>query len=363
MRKVIYLSLLIFSFFHIDWNIAILKYSKYLLPLFALFYFILFFLSGFVKIYKKESPIFLLIFILCFPVVYGVITFNISSTYFIKDAFLIVFPIISSYAFVKILISSNLNFLINIFPYCMFISYTVFSILTYPSPRNTFLFFRESTLSFTFGFFALYFLIKKCKKSFLFYILATIITFKRISILAIITSIIPNFLIIKNKYNKYRLNIIFLSLILLIFLFIFATMKDMFLFLETKYHIITSGRVWIYDMIKTYLFSKPFIGYGLGYVYNILDNLIGNLHSDILKLTIEIGIVGITFQYLLYLFYSFKYRYFKSLKYFITFIIYITIIYLTDNALIYTTYIFPALSLVIFEIEKEILGKRCDNLK
>lgn len=330
------------------------QYLKYILGFISLILLFIGIVLKKIKFYKKEIPALQLIILLIFPVLYSLFTFRINSTFFFKESILIIFPIISAYALAKIVLRLEIQ-IINIIFFPILLAYLIS--LLFPG-INSFLFFEKSTLSFTFGFFAVYAFMKKNRLVFLLAVLFSILTSYRISIIAMSSVLLLYVLLcFKNREinTKVKINGIFISLLMGIFLYIYLVYSGLLNLVETRFGISTTGRLWLYSFYEDELLNKPFIGYGIGYVVEKAESIHEKgwlLHSDILKFNIEIGIFGLIINYSLYWFYSLIYKNVDSIKYFIIYIIYTTIILLTGNVSTYVNYILPCLALVFFELER-----------
>jgi hypothetical protein len=335
------------------------QYLKYALGIISIIIFFMGFFTRKIKFYRKEKLVFQLIILLIFPVLYSLFIFRINSIFFLKDSILIIFPVLSAYALTKIIVKLNLQIL-NILFFSILLSYLVS--LIFPG-RQSFFIFEKSTLSFTFGFFAVYAFIKKnrlvCFLAFLFCIL----TDYRISLLAmLLVFLLYALLCSRNRRinTKAKINVIFISLLIGILTYIYLVYSGLLNLVETRFGISTTGRLFLYSFYRDDILNKPFLGHGIGYVVEKAMNIHEKgwlLHSDILKFSIEIGLVGLVINYLLYWLYSLNYRNYNSVKYLIIYIVYTTTMLLTGNVSTYVHYILPCSALVFFEIEKEISKK------
>lgn len=190
-----------------------------------------------------------------------------------------------------------------------------------------------------FGFIAMFFLGFFCFIS----------AFKRIAIIGIVLALLVGSLLIlwdRKGGKKYISGIItgLLSVILvLLFLYIFATEQGVFEMMESR-GIDTTGRAQVYKYVnRFYTFSPAYMGHGMGFLtYQLTDMLelgVNSVHNDFLQFYIDLGFWG----YLLWLLSMtiLRTKYFgrggKTRNEIITFavLLYMIIVSSTDNTLNY----------------------------
>lgn len=199
----------------------------------------------------------------------------------------------------------------------------------------------ESTLAFTFGLFYLYFFINKDKKYMLLSILFSLLGFKRIVLgaLIILTVTYP---LIKKFYFTFKKRPILVSAsavgvnLFLMFL-IYNTIQGNYdqLIQEISglsVNHFTQGRQALYDIVFTKYGAISWLGEGIGNLDILIENHFGlviNPHSDLLKNYFEFGIILFCIWiFCLYFFNLFCYE-------MLTLVIYMNILFLTDNVFIY----------------------------
>lgn len=166
-------------------------------------------------------------------------------------------------------------------------------------------------ITFAFGLYAIYYLLFENKNEKL-HKLKIVLSFlmvywglKRIEIAAIIVCLIIYFLCTKNNnYFAYKSKFIAMITLLTSYIFIFLVHNNKIVDLAAKYGIDFSGRLstWSY-MVKYSSFSPTFMGLGYQYVDKTIEGLrakgvktgsaliISGLHSDTLKMYMELGFV------------------------------------------------------------------------
>lgn len=214
----------------------------------------------------------------------------------------------------------------------------------------------EGGLSFIFGFLAIYFWEQKRKWHFLLNFILLLLSLKRIVFVGVIVIILLS--ILPRRISKIFTN----RFVLIGFNFIFIFVVQLFVnghFDELIREItglspghFTGGRTTLYSLV---LNEQVFSGYqnylfgiGQGGTSNILANYFGHiflLHNDIIKIIVEHGyIVFFLFIYLLYN---------SKNKKIINASIFLNILYLTDNALIYQG-VYVMYFLITYMYTKEI---------
>ncbi len=238
---------------------------------------------------------------------------------------------------------------------------SIFSNVITNSDRPT-----ESVKSLLFGFFALYFLATKQYKHLIFCIVLTIMGGKRIAILGTFLAIIAFLSIhifprIINLLNTKWVKIIF-------FIFLFAVAHFWILIFSGNYDEIFSeytgvstdaflmGRQNIASSFYNYLPDKSnyFIGYGIGYVENVLYykvNYLTPFHNEHLRLYLELGAVF----FVLWSFIMSKYLFKNKLS--VAAFILLLCLMQTDNILMYENVMFSFYAVVFYSYYDEKLNK------
>lgn len=277
---------------------------------------------------------------------------------FLSEAVFILSPILLIYFYFTLGYLSYTDKILNIYFWSFILSYIItfgsqiFNILLHPilifealksSTLGT-----ESTLAFIFALFTIHYFHKKKNIYALTALIFTIISFKRIALLALIFSLIIEAIItIKNKNILKRLNAIkylgivvnFLSIISIYLLSIGYFDQIISKWLGETANAFTNGRKFLYGQVISQLKPNIIIGTGLGKASEFLGNFVTKvnlLHSDLLKVFIEFGsIVFIIWIITLFNINS------KSKKLLILFV-FLNILFLTDNVMIYfnVTFIF-----------------------
>lgn len=326
---------------------SILRYIKYLLfPI--VFFMILVILK---KLYVNKlilKNLTLYIGLIAVNFIFSLF-FNLISIRFFEEAILILLPICTAFIVsgIKVL---NKAILIRYLFYTYASSFVLFF-------SNEFLnisklvsniiialkfsiFPTESWHAFLFGLFALYFIIEKNKIHALIAIVLFIFAFKRISFVAFIIALIVfvgfygikriNFSKTKTVFYFMFLNV---SLIGILFFFINGSFSRL-IYKETGLNInhFSQGRFRIYNDALTHFSDRIWLGSSLGSTYNFIDNKYDNvsfLHSDILKIIIELGIISFVIWLFLFLYFN------LANKKAIPIVLYMNVLFLSDNVFIY----------------------------
>jgi len=194
---------------------------------------------------------------------------------------------------------------------------------------------------FVFGILTLFFLFKRDKLFFLLNLLFVLLSFKRIVFLAVIISIPfvllerKNIRVLKNiRWVFMVINILFIRLL---YLFSNGYFDDMIISITgISPGYFSMGRNTIYSLIFDYYdkfnFFQFLFGKGQGDLYSKSLIFIGEApHNDLLVLLLDHGvIIFIVFFFLIY-----------QKKNLIFNIIYLNVLFLTDNVLVYAFFLFP----------------------
>lgn len=229
----------------------------------------------------------------------------------------------------------------------------------------------ESTFAFSFGAFFLYYVYKKrwglCSIAALFMYM----TDKRISILAVAAALLV--LVITKLFRNDKRIAYFIWILVTaavngyIWIICSGTLEKFC----KAIGIDTSGRVKIYRQIVEW-FDAPvlFTGQGLGIVEIILDiwniKSFSNLHNDLLKFYIELGVIGLLIFLISYgvMFFLIGKRFGNDKMCFIlSMTIYSIILFATDNVSIYILYLIPLYSIQLAVLTDQKTGKYKKDVK
>lgn len=293
-----------------------------------------------------------------FLVIYGLLIAAFKSNvnyYSFKEVIFYIEPLLLTYGVYLIAIKKNVEIsrIINF----QFYVYIFIAILEYVY-KYIHLIKIESTLSFVLGLFSIYYINEKKWLKVIVSMIFIIWGGKRIVLLSVALSIILYaFILLKNKIKKNDIRAVFGTLIISIFSYIYALRNGIINSFLQQYEIIDYGRLSMYKMFEEdYYFSFGFVGQGLGYILNKLDNIsigILNLHSDWLHIYITIGLLGV-FIYI-YMYYRVIIKMYKKRKLVSTAIMvlfYTFFLYFTDNTAIYIIYLYP-FNLILYKQIRE----------
>ena len=205
----------------------------------------------------------------------------------------------------------------------------------------------ESWMAFPFGLFSLYYILQKRKLRSIFALLFFVLAFKRISILAVCLALLIFWFFYKYRKKEFKPNIaliwfIVLNSTLLVVIYSFiqgdfdSIIKDVTGLSPNHF---TQGRLRIYTDSVNHFDENLLFGNSLGSTNIFLSENFPDihfLHSDILKIILELGIVS----YLIWLFVFFKINLVNTKA--IPVLIFMNILFLSDNVFIYfdTLFIF-----------------------
>ncbi|WP_415879638.1 hypothetical protein [Methylomonas sp. TEB] len=306
------------------------RYAFYLAPLPAILIWIL---GGKYSIGNRAAP-FVILLLASLPSVYDLTFDTFKISYFI---FVYAF-VFSIFDFSKIQINFNktIGVIILLFVIQIIIMGGVkkfnFSIA---NSESSF----ESTLAFPVGIIVLYFFLTKKYISFALSLLLCVLMLKRIVILALLVSIIPHFM--GKKIRDLIINpltvTIFASLAVFLTIELADGTFDSYIreYFDQSTNQLTKGRQQLWSTVLRALnFSYVdfiFYGVGQGKVTEVLDRAFHSenvlLHNDLLLLLMQFG--GVVFFAFLYLFNKHGSINKRTLS------LFITIIFFTDNVLIY----------------------------
>ena len=199
---------------------------------------------------------------------------------------------------------------------------------------------------FTFALLSLYFIIEKDKPKALLAIVFMVFSFKRIAFVGFLSSLMVYYLLNRStvKYNRRLFTIVITSfnfiylwgLIFLVNGYFDQFISDIF---GVSSNFLFMGRVDMYSNIFSKLGQSNLFGIGIGRVSDYLSNyvesgigegILTNIHSDILKYYLELGVIG--FMYSLYIILHIGYL---TMLLTYAFVVMLNVIFLTDNVSIY----------------------------
>ena len=212
----------------------------------------------------------------------------------------------------------------------------------------------ESMFSFAFGAFLLYYLYKKrwgyATVAFWF----LFITDKRITLLAAFAGLMIMLFLKLFRNNKKIVYFIWGAIIALINTYLWLICSGKFEYYTKGIGINTNGRTEMYTQLIEW-FDQPifFVGKGLGIVETLLEawniRTFANLHNDLLKFYIELGIIGLAIFMISYgvTFYLAERRFGEEkMCMLLTMSVYSMALFATDNVSIYILYLIPYYSIL-----------------
>lgn len=325
-----------------------LRYIKYVIFV-VMGFFLIFYPIQKIK-FDKSLLQNLLIYGIIFTVNLLVSLFNgLLSFRFFEEVILIILPVlttlmITGYKYMDYDKLLNRLFFAYVFAFCAFFYKELINIPKLISSFGNALrlseFPTESWMAFPFGLFFIYYLDKKDRIKTVFALIFFLLCFKRISFLAVIIGYGCYFIFYKLfKLNFNKKLIIRYLVVLNLFL-----IGNMYLFINGFYSYLikqytgisvnhfTQGRFRIYNDAINYFSEKIVFGSSLGITNIYLSEKfkdIAFLHSDLLKLILEIGIILFIFWLISFMVINLNTK--KS----IPIIIYINILFISDNVFIY----------------------------
>lgn len=319
------------------------RYLKYIIPLACLMIWIIFRqFRGAVILSKVTTPFLYLLGYACLQLAVSPQLYGFKDVYFI-------FTYVAPFLFFNLPVNSkNVDLLFK-----MFISF--FILRSFVSIGEGGLVGRfEGIHSFVFGlFFVYYFSIKRFLVALL-SIIFVFLTLKRIVLIACVVSVSIYLLMSIFRSRRFLAVAYFQATILILMLIILFGMGGLDWLIAITFEVsankLSMGRMVIYGYVIEGILdgSNWFFGHGIGTSYELVavatNGAEENLHSDILKLFYEGGCM----LYILFFALMSRLVNHKSFMY----LGYITIIFLTDNVLIYPIVMFTFLYLVMLSEEK-----------
>lgn len=211
----------------------------------------------------------------------------------------------------------------------------------------------ESVFAFVFGAFLVYYLYQK---RWIFSILSAVLVYmcvKKIAFLAVAAAVMVMLFMFLTKKSKVIVLTLWTMFVSGIYYYLYLLDAGILKRVLYSFGIHANGRFTMYDCFREmYEVSPLYIGRGLGYVTDVLENwqipTYGNLHNDLLKFYIETGFWGMLLFLISYgvIFYITE-RILDSSKMCLLFsmTIYSMVLYMTDNVSIYMLYLIPVYSI------------------
>lgn len=338
---------------------SVLRYTKYLIP--PVFLIIAFFGIRKLKIYATPLKNLLLFSgLILLNLLVSVIGFDLSFRFF-EEALLILLPILSIIIITTVIkkpVGTILDALFIVYAIIFVVSnisffFNVDIINDFILALKTSTLKTESWMAFPFGLFTIFYIVEKRKKRAILSILLFLLAFKRISILgALLGLLVYWFFSIRNKKASNKKNVyywfIFLNIALLIIIFNFIEGNFDQLITDVtgiSPNWFTQGRLRVYTDTIDHFSSNFMFGNSLGSTNLFLSANFENisfLHSDILKIIVEMGFVS----YLIWVFGFFKINLVS--KKVIPFLIFMNLLFLSDNVFIYFDTLFIFYLLIIY---------------
>lgn len=344
------------------------KYIKYILPVVP---FLFCGLLGFVKSNPLSQNYFLRNLIL-YSVLFGVsLVVALSDKMYSRllvEAFLVISPLFFIYGLTllspkgKEVAMVKTLFFGSVLTYLFESGFYLFEILENPTLLIqgilTSTVESESGYSFVFGLFFLFFMMERNKTYSLIGFLLCVLSYKRIAIFGIIISCIFYFVFNKRRglfeKNRKLSSFVFLAFNLIVVFLFFQLMSgryDEYIVEHTGLspNQFSLGRYDLYKFVLDVIGPLPLQGIGFGKTVDILyshGSSILNFHSDIIKNFLEFGP-------LLFVIWLFSFYYFNSVSFKIfTLVLFVNIVFLTDNIFIYFEVMFQFYFLIFALLQK-----------
>ncbi len=359
-----------------------LRYIKYFLVIPAFIFFIYDYkrISNNYLNIKLNKYLSSYLYLYLFMVLFSFMVLTFRNDYYLRffaEAFFILSPAFLVYLFFRLGYLVKIDSIMNFYFLSYCISYVlsygtyIFQILIHPTYLlQAFITSNiptESTLCYLFGMFTLYYLHKKDKTKTSIAFIFTIISFKRIAILALFLCVLFDLIFAAKKSQKLIKLFKYLGIlanmlyILVIYLFAHGAFDLLISNLTgVSANSFTKGRKILYESIFIHLKPDLILGTGLGKTSEFLEHFIikvNLLHSDVLKVFLEFGLIN----FVLWLITLFKLNT-KSKDMFVVFI-FLNIIFLTDNSFIYFNVAFMFYLIQCSNIIKEYYKQNYAPLK
>lgn len=218
----------------------------------------------------------------------------------------------------------------------------------------------ESIYAFTFGIFFVYFFYEKRWVLCLLSLGLMNFADKRIAVLASAAAIFVMVIQWFFRYSKKLLYLIWGVMVAAICGYVYLTYSGILQYFSKGLGVNTNGRMVMYEKIANWFGTKPLIcGQGLGVIEKLLVHwnvsAFQNLHNDLLKFFIELGLVGLLIfllSYILVFYLSEKYIGAKETGFLLSMTIYTMLLLFTDNVSIYIVYLIPLYSVYFAILSK-----------
>lgn len=342
------------------------KYLKYSLPLVVIFTLVVF--GGGIGIQKRVANDQRFAYLARLLVFYiAAVGFNFFKGFqnarFFEESYFIISPLFFALLLFILMPTGNYNRAVYLLFWTIAISFVIekfqfFLEITSPSLLiNAFLTSdlpTESNFAFQLGLFLIVFMQKRDLKYVVLSAILFLFAFKRIAIAGVFVVVILQLIrmISAGRITPVRakfLILVFNCIIVSFLFFFFAGTFDELIedSLGVTPNFLTQGRYNIYQDIFSHFGSINILGFGLGSITTFLNSHgydLLNLHSDVLKIFFELGPM---------FFIAWVYFFYKGIKTFlgISLVVYMNILFLTDNTLIYFDVMFVFYMLVLFSFE------------
>jgi O-antigen ligase len=215
----------------------------------------------------------------------------------------------------------------------------------------------ESGFAFIFGLLNIYFISRRERRYTVLSAIAVILSFKRVAILATLIGLGTLFFF-GREFPRKRLLKLFPAcmlvinglLVFLIYQLALGRYDELiFTYLSVSTDYLLQGRIAFYTEVLNHIGAVPVWGIGLGNTQEILyaGSIFQNLHSDVLKIFLEFGVIGATIW--CYTFYRLSLRSPTILA----MSVYLNVLFVSDNVFIYYHILFFFYMLVIVCINQE----------
>lgn len=281
---------------------------------------------------------------------------NAQMTSF-KVVLYVTVPVIFSFA-LYVFYGENMKHIVDIQFLGSILGYAIFD-----APYWVKIFRWESVYAFVFGIFAVYYAYKKNWKLFVVAVLFLLFAEKRIAILALFGALMVLFFVWLFRHNQKLIYIIWGAISIIISVYLYLICSGKMKAICWAANINTNGRVEIYSRVAEE-FPATIMGNGLGIIEQMLEywnvSVYSNLHNDLLKIFIELGIVGFVVflaGYGVMFWFAGKIAEKSKVSYLLSIVVYTMLLYATDNVSIYMIYLIPFYSTIFAVLASE---KKCD---
>lgn len=266
-------------------------------------------------------------------------------------------PLIFAFA-VYVFYGNHMEHMVDIQFFGSILGYAIFD-----APYWAKIFRWESVYAFVFGIFAVYYAYKKNWKLFIVAVLFLIFAEKRIAILALMGALVVLFFMWLFRHHQKLIYIIWGAISIFISGYLYLICSGRMKAICWSANINTNGRVEMYSRVAEE-FPATIFGNGLGIMEQMLEywnvSVYSNLHNDLLKIFIELGILGFVVFLLSYgvmFWFAGKIAEKSKVSYLLSVVVYTMLLYATDNVSIYMIYLIPFYSTIFAALASE---KKCD---